>query len=227
MNRPSSREPEQHRGRSKLGDEQRPDLAAQAMVAELTAIRGEITSRISNQQTLVGGYLTVAAALFAFVYQQHQPDKRLLLIIPFLGVTLGAQLLNHIRWIGVGAAYLREVLTPALREASGMTIPSHEDVNLQDHWNHKRLDQQGILTVLAYAAVLIPTAAALILSAPDSFRQHHGQEGLWWIAFSLSILWTILALSVAATFATAPKATMSNKTSVWDHPARSSNDARR
>jgi hypothetical protein len=227
MNRTSNRESKQHPGRSDLRDEQRPDLAIQAMVAELTAIRGEITSRIGNQQTLVSGYLTVTAALFAFVYQQHQPDKRLLLIIPFLGVTLGAQLLNHIRWIGVGAAYLREVLTPALREASRMTIPSHEDINLQDHWKHKRLDQQGILTILAYAAVLIPTAAALILSAPDSFRQHHGQEGLWWIAFSLSVLWTILALSVAATFAADPKVTTGNKTSVWDQPSGSTDNSRR
>jgi hypothetical protein len=189
------------------------------MVAELTALRGEITSRVSNQQTLVGGYLTVAAALFAFVYQQHQPDKRLLLIIPFLGVTLGAQLLAHIRWIGIGAAYLRETLAPALREATGMTIPSHEDSNFESQWKRKRLGTAGLLTVLAYAAVLIPTAAALILSAPDSFRQRHGQEALWWLALSLSVLWAILALSVAARFAVAPKVIADNKTSVWDPPS--------
>jgi hypothetical protein len=195
------------------------------MVAELTAIRSEITSRVSNQQTLLGGYLTVTAALFAFVYQQHPPDKRILLIIPFLGVTLGAQLLAHIRWIGIGAMYLRAVLAPALRETTGMTIPSHEDINFENQWKHKRLSQHSILTVLAYAAVLIPTAAALILSAPDSFRQRHGQEGLWWLTLGLTVLWAILALSIAARFAAAPRAVTDGNSSVWDQPSGSPDDS--
>ena len=59
------------------------NLVISAALAEYTALRAEVTNRISGQDTMLNLYMTAVAAIFGFALSGHA-DLLILLILPLL-----------------------------------------------------------------------------------------------------------------------------------------------
>jgi hypothetical protein len=68
------------------------NLVINAALAEYTALRAEVTNRISGQDTTLNLYMTAAAAIFGLALSGHA-DSLILLVIPLFSTA--ARLLYH------------------------------------------------------------------------------------------------------------------------------------
>ncbi len=68
------------------------NLVISAALAEYTALRSEVTNRISGQDTMLNLYMTAAAAIFGLALSGHA-DALILLVVPLLSAA--ARLLYH------------------------------------------------------------------------------------------------------------------------------------
>ena len=59
------------------------NLVIGAALAEYTALRAEVTNRISGQDTMLNLYMTAVAAIFGFALSGHA-DLLILLVLPLL-----------------------------------------------------------------------------------------------------------------------------------------------
>ena len=68
------------------------DLVINAAMAEYTALRAEVTNRISGQDATLNLYMTATAAIFGLALSGHA-DSLILLVVPLLSAA--ARLLYH------------------------------------------------------------------------------------------------------------------------------------
>jgi hypothetical protein len=139
-------------------------LVISAALAEYTALRAEVTSRISGQDTMLNLYMTAVAALFGFALSGHA-DPLILLTLPLLSAAVRLLYHNHNLYIKLVSAYLNEQLRPL--------VTGHVGEPGLFGWHERSADYQRgprwrRLAHPAGLALLFPvsSAVALVLVAP-------------------------------------------------------------
>jgi hypothetical protein len=94
------------------------NLVISAALAEYTALRAEVTSRISGQDAMLNLYMTAVAAIFGFALSGHA-DPLILLILPPLSAAARLLYHNHNLYIKLVSAYLNEQLRPLVTDRLG------------------------------------------------------------------------------------------------------------
>jgi hypothetical protein len=94
------------------------NLVISAALAEYTALRAEVTSRISGQDTMLNLYMTAVAAIFGFALSGHA-DLLILLVLPLLSTAARLLYHNHNMYIKLVSAYLDDQLRPLVTERLG------------------------------------------------------------------------------------------------------------
>ena len=140
------------------------NLVISAALAEYTALRAEVTNRISGQDTMLNLYMTAAAATFGFALSGHA-DPLILLVLPLLSAAARLLYHNHNLYIKLVSAYLNDQLRPLVTGRLG------EPALLG--WQERSTEYQRgprwrRLAHPAGLALLFPVsaAAALALAAP-------------------------------------------------------------
>ena len=93
-------------------------MALQALTAEFTSLRGEITSRIGSQLTLILSAGTIVGTIVGIVVSQGD-DAALLSIVPLVTGVLGFVHVDNTRFINYAAKYIRDELWPAVAALTG------------------------------------------------------------------------------------------------------------
>jgi hypothetical protein len=173
------------------------ELALNALIAELTALRGEITSRISSQLTLILGAGTIVGAIVGIVVSQ-KGNVALLSIVPLVTSVLGFVHTDNTRFINYAAKYIRDALWPMIAELSGYgaRLPSWERTVSRIVWNSdaKLRTQNRVVTPFAYGFFgVVPGACLIYLAAAQIDRLN----GIGMTAFVLGGLLTIFYVAVA------------------------------
>lgn len=178
------------------GEHGSAELALDALIAELTALRGEITSRISSQITLILGAGTIVGAIVGIVISQHG-DVALLAIVPLVTSVLGFVHADNTRFINYAAKYIRDALWPMIRELVGYEeLPSWESTVSRIAWNSDaRLRAQNLIVMpLAYGFFGIVPGACLTYLAVTQIGQLNGID---MVAFILGAVLTFFYVAVA------------------------------
>lgn len=94
------------------------NLVISAALAEYTALRSEVTNRISGQDTMLNLYMTAAAAIFGFALSGHA-DPLILLVVPLLSAAARLLYHNHNLYIKLVSSYLNDQLRPLVTDRLG------------------------------------------------------------------------------------------------------------
>jgi hypothetical protein len=94
------------------------NLVISAALAEYTALRAEVTNRISGQDTMINLYMTAVAAIFGFALSGHA-DLLILLVLPLLSAAARLLYHNHNLYIKLVSAYLNDQLRPLVTDRLG------------------------------------------------------------------------------------------------------------
>ncbi|HET7590118.1 MAG TPA: hypothetical protein VFK14_08065 [Solirubrobacterales bacterium] len=166
------------------------------MIAEFTALRSEITSRIGSQLTLILGAGTIVSAIIGVVVSK-QADVSLLTVVPLVTSVLGFVHTDNARFINYIAKYIRDELWPAIAELAGIEeLPSWERTVSAILWDGDAgLRTQNLLVMpFAYGFFGVVPSACLGYLAVTQFCQ---LDGMGLAAFILGAVLTILYIGVA------------------------------
>jgi len=140
------------------------NLVISAALAEYTALRAEVTNRISGQDTMLNLYMTAVAAIFGFALSGHA-DLLILLVLPVLSTAARLLYHNHNLYIELVSAYLNDQLRPLVTDRLGEPglLGWHErSAEYQRGPRWRRLAHPAGLGLL----FPIPAAVALVLVVP-------------------------------------------------------------
>lgn len=139
--------------------------AADAALAEFSALRAEIVARQQAQTAAVGAALTVAGAIGAVAFAGDRDRLEILLVLPFILCGLGLIHQEHSHRTNVLGTYVRERLWPELAESAGYRL-SWEQF-LHDYQRHEeRRATWALLGRAPYVLIFFaPGAASLLLTA--------------------------------------------------------------
>lgn len=140
------------------------NLVISAALAEYTALRAEVTSRISGQDTMLNLYMTAVAAIFGFALSGHA-DLLILLVLPVLSTAARLLYHNHNLYIKLVSAYLNDQLRPLVADRLGEPglLGWHElSAEYQRGPRWRRLAHPAGLGLL----FPVPAAVALVLVVP-------------------------------------------------------------
>jgi hypothetical protein len=156
----------------------------QVMLAEYSALRAEIASRISAQDTMINLYMTGTAAIVGVALTDRA--KMLLLILPALSFAVRLLYHNHNLYIGLISSYLNNKLRPLVvqtldeRNVLGWEKWCDENVKAR-RW--LRLPQRS-----SFCAVSSAAALGLVLIFPALGSRWH------WLAWIVG--WGLLLAQV-------------------------------
>jgi hypothetical protein len=173
------------------------ELALEALIAEFTSLRNEITSRIGSQLTLILGAGTIVGAIIGIVVSQ-KGNAALLSIVPLVTGVLGFVHTDNTRFINYAAKYIRDELWPTVAALTGYAeqLPSWERTVSQIVWNmDARLRTQNILMMpLAYGFFgVVPGACLAYLAITKIDRLN----GIGMVAFVLGAVVTAFYVVIA------------------------------
>ncbi len=94
------------------------NLVINVALAEYTALRAEVTNRISGQDTMLNLYMTATAAIFGLALSGH-PNSLILLVLPLLSAAARLLYHNHNLYIRLVSAYLNDQLRPLITDRVG------------------------------------------------------------------------------------------------------------
>lgn len=94
------------------------NLVIDAALAEYTALRAEVTNRISGQDTMLNLYVTATAAIFGLALSGHV-NSLILLVLPALSAAARLLYHNHNLHIRLVSAYLSDQLRPLVTDRLG------------------------------------------------------------------------------------------------------------
>ena len=140
------------------------NLVISAALAEYTALRAEVTNRISGQDTMLNLYMTAVAAIFGFALSGHA-DLLILLVLPLLSTAARLLYHNHNLYIKLVSAYLNDQLRPLVTDRLGEPglLGWHErSAEYQRGPRWRRLAHPAGLGLL----FPVPAAVALVLVVP-------------------------------------------------------------
>jgi hypothetical protein len=164
-----------------------PNLVIRAALAEYTALRAEVTSRISGQDTMLNLYITAAAAIFGFALSGHA-DPLILLVLPLLSAAVRLLYHNHNQYIKLVSAYLNDQLRPLVTGRlgePGLLGWQERSAEYQRGPRWRRLAHPAGLALL----FPVSAAVALVLVAP---RLSSSWEWLAWACGWLLMLTQVL-----------------------------------
>jgi hypothetical protein len=140
------------------------NLIISAAMAEYTALRAEVTNRITGQDTMLNLYMTAVAAIFGFALSGHA-DLLILLVLPLLSTAARLLYHNHNLYIKLVSAYLNDQLRPLVTDLLGEPglLGWHErSADYQRGPRRRRLAHPAGLGLL----FPVPAAVALVLVVP-------------------------------------------------------------
>jgi hypothetical protein len=140
------------------------NLVISAALAEYTALRAEVTSRISGQDAMLNLYMTAVAAIFGFALSGHA-DPLILLILPPLSAAARLLYHNHNLYIKLVSAYLNDQLRPLISGRlgePGLFAWQERSAEYQRGPRWRRLAHPAGLTLL----FPVPATVALVLVVP-------------------------------------------------------------
>lgn len=165
------------------------NLMINVALAEYTALRAEVTNRISGQDTMLNLYMTATAAIFGLALSGHA-NSLILLVLPLLSAAARLLYHNHNLYIRLVSAYLNDQLRPLITDRVGEPrLLGWNERSAQ----YQRGPQRSRLTHAAGLALLfpIPAAVALVLVMPRLASP-------WtWLAWSSG--WLLLVAQVVLT----------------------------
>ena len=172
-----------------MGSSPDKNLVISAALAEYTALRAEVTNRISGQDTMLNLYMTAVAAIFGFALSGHA-DLLILLVLPLLSTAARLLYHNHNLYIKLVSAYLNDQLRPLVTDRLGEPglLGWHEQsAEYQRGQRWRRLANPAGLGLL----FPVPAAVALVLVVPRLFSP-------WaWLAWACG--WLLVMAQVVLT----------------------------
>jgi len=173
------------------------ELALNALIAEFTTLRSEITSRITSQLTLILGAGTIGGAIIGIVVSQ-KGNVALLSIVPLVTSVLGFVHTDNTRFINYAAKYIRDSLWPTIAELTGYEarLPSWERTVSRIVWNpDARFRTQNLFVMpLAYGFFGVVQGACLIYLAVTQIGR---LNGIGMVAFVLGTVLTVFYVAIA------------------------------
>ena len=140
------------------------DLVINAALAEYTALRAEVTNRISGQDTTLNLYMTATAAIFGLALSGHT-DSLILLVVPLLSAAARLLYHNHNLYIRLVSAYLNDQLRPLVTDRLGEPrLLGWQERTAEYHRGPRR---RRLAHPVGLALLFpVPAAVALVLAAP-------------------------------------------------------------
>lgn len=165
------------------------NLVINVALAEYTALRAEVTNRISGQDTMLNLYMTATAAIFGLALSGHA-NSLILLILPLLSAAARLLYHNHNLYIKLVSAYIRDQLRPLIIDHLGEPrLLGWQQQSAEYHrgpWRRRLAHPAGLALLFP-----IPAAAALALVVPRLASP-------WtWLAWSSG--WLLLLAQVVLT----------------------------
>ncbi|MDT0480402.1 hypothetical protein [Streptomyces doebereineriae] len=136
-------------------------------IAEYTALRSEITTRISLQHQVIALHLTAVSVVFS-VALSGSDRWSILLVIPFISYASSEILASLFRTIEGIAKYIEEVLSP--RVTGGLGWESWLAQNRPNN-EAQRITHPYYLLFSGTSAVSLIATVVFILASADSTRQ--------------------------------------------------------
>ena len=165
------------------------NLVIDAALAEYTALRAEVTNRITGQDTMLNLYMTATAAIFGLALS-GRVNSLILLVLPALSAAARLLYHNHNLHIRLVSAYLRDQLRPLVTDRLGESRllgwgQRYAAYERGSRW--RRLAHPAGLAILFPAPALV----ALALVVP------HLASPWTWLAWSFG--WLFLSAQVVLT----------------------------
>ena len=180
------------------------ELAVDALIAEFTALRDEITSRVGSQLTLILGAGTIISAIVGVVVSD-KADVSLLAVIPLITSVLGFVHIDNARFINYIAKYIRDDLWPTLTELAGYEeLPSWERAVSSILWDGDAgMRGQNILVMpLAYGFFgVVPSACLCYLAITQLWQLNSLGLAAFTLGTALTIFYVVIAFDVNRQFA--------------------------
>jgi hypothetical protein len=141
-------------------------LIVQVALAEFNKLREEIAGRSTAEWTLLGLNVTASATTVGLVIA-YKADIKLLLLLPLLTPSLGMLVIDHAFNISRIGQYIRDILAPTLRKATGENaLLGYESwVQAYERQTVPRLLPFGIPLILLFSGVPI---GALVVAFPTA-----------------------------------------------------------
>ena len=141
------------------------DLVINAALAEYTALRAEVTNRISGQDTTLNLYMTATAAIFGLALSGHA-DSLILLVVPLLSAVARLLYHNHNLYIRLVSAYLNDQLRPLVTDRLGEPrLLGWQERTAEYHRGPRR---RRLAHPVGLALLFpVPAAVALVLVTPE------------------------------------------------------------
>jgi hypothetical protein len=140
------------------------NLVTNVVLAEYTALRAEVTNRISGQDTLLSLYMTATAAIFGLALSGHA-NSLILLVLPLLSAAARLLYHNHNVYIRLASAYINDQLRPLVTEHLGepRLLGWGQQVAAYHRapWRHRLAHPAGLALLFP-----VPAAIALVLVVP-------------------------------------------------------------
>jgi len=141
------------------------DLVINAALAEYTALRAEVTNRISGQDTTLNLYMTATAAIFGLALSGHA-DSLILLVVPLLSAVARLLYHNHNLYIRLVSAYLNDQLRPLVTDRLGEPRPLGWQERTAEY--HRGPRRRRLAHPVGLALLFpVPAAVALVLVTPE------------------------------------------------------------
>jgi hypothetical protein len=134
-------------------------------LAEYTALRDEVTNRITGQDTMLNLYMTATAAIFGLALSGHA-DSLILLVIPLLSAAARLLYHNHNLYIRLLSAYIRDQLRPLVTDRLGEPRLLGWELRSAEYqrgpWRHRLTHSAGLALLFP-----VPSVVALALVVPQ------------------------------------------------------------
>jgi hypothetical protein len=140
------------------------NLIINVALAEYTALRAEVTNRISGQDTMLSLYMTATAAIFGFSLSGHA-NSLILLVLPLLSAAVRLLYHNHNQYIRLVSAYINDQLRPLITDCvSEPRLLGWQQRTAEYHRGprrHRLAHPVGLALLFP-----VPAAVALVLVVP-------------------------------------------------------------
>lgn len=149
---------------------------------EIEGLRNEINTRVRQRDSALFGYLTGAAAITSIAFNKEEENAVLLLIIPFLALSVSAIIAQHHTVIGRREAFIKSTLRPFLEKINA-SAPYHEQ-NKEKNFSKREL----MTRTWAHAiSLFVPVIFALAANFDDLSLENLEMSIIWVIAFICSV----------------------------------------
>jgi hypothetical protein len=176
------------------------ERATTIVLAEFAGLRGEITTRINLQVTLMLGNLTIVGVVLGIALSQPS-NRGILLILPLVTPCIGVLVIDSFRNLDLLGRYIKGYIRPQL------DIPAQDEVESElfdwERWISRQHFNPSLWVPYQFVLFLefLGPPIAVLISAIQYHRYHPQepvsglQRWLWWMGTVLTCSLAIYAIS--------------------------------